>query len=626
MACVNENNIPTPSDQIRFSFPTVIPKPPYQSIAQLHTIAQLQKMTQLKSKPSNIFSLNKKPGSNGWFSRLITRLRSDPAYVKEVEEHDEIESKLARYAVSDLSPRLVDDIFQLKCQEAPVCPWDLREEQMRPVPPLLNEVLERFALVTLRSYENEPHIRGRLNNILLLTLAEEIATSPTTVGERPSVEMMNAVFWSYETYLASECVINREKTIVHSYADYSLYYGNPDDMETNLIVVEAKKRGHASSGVAQVLGYMGIVQWLRKAKNKQKTSVFGLSTDSYCFMFCHIDETGHYSIRTVQFGLSASQDALVISYLTMILAEAAQLSPTATRVSNQFEELLSANREGGPITSKKRKSGRSLSAGIAHLNVGPQETPFDVHLEVLCDCSPYFDTIYKDRATSTIFTQDPVTLPDVDADVFATLLTWIYRGALPPDLVEPASGRLLFLFELWVLAARFEIPALQSEVMSFCEKIIENKPHGTISAAAVSYVYAHTDAGSRPRCFVLDTWVARATEKRYSTHREDLPRGFLEDLCGELIAQRCCQDQPSPSEAEKPAGISESRERAGEEWIFRWQNFEPARLATRGQMESRRLKIPCLPSRGSSPASAPGVTGLGSESGSGVVGGGGDGK
>ncbi|KAL2819014.1 hypothetical protein BDW59DRAFT_151782 [Aspergillus cavernicola] len=38
---------------------------------------------------------------------------------------------------------------------------------------------------------------------------------------------------------------------------------------------------------------MGIVHWLRKVKKRQNTSVFRLSTDSYCFMFCYIDESSH---------------------------------------------------------------------------------------------------------------------------------------------------------------------------------------------------------------------------------------------------------------------------------------------------------------------------------------------
>ncbi|KAL4935382.1 hypothetical protein BDV06DRAFT_228882 [Aspergillus oleicola] len=176
----------------------------------------------------------------------------------------------------------------------------------------------------------------------------------------------------------------------------------------------------------------------------------------------------------------------------------------------------------------------TLSAGIAHINMGPHDTPFDAHLELLCDCSPYFDALYNER-TQLEATGDPFSFPGEDPDVFAELIGWMYRGTLSPDL--ESRVRLLFLFKLWVLAAKFEIPALQNATMSLCEKRIENKASGLITGATVNYVYANTDPGSPPRQLVVGTWAEKGTAKQYSVHKHDFPCDILKDLCGELFSR-----------------------------------------------------------------------------------------
>jgi len=67
---------------------------------------------------------------------------------------------------------------------------------------------------------------------------------------------------------------------------------------------------------------------------------------------------------------------------------------------------------------------RIFSAGVASINVGPEEVPFDAHIELLCDCSPYFNDIFEARYTEPL--TEPVLLPDVDPECFSDFLCWAY--------------------------------------------------------------------------------------------------------------------------------------------------------------------------------------------------------
>ncbi|KAL2785546.1 hypothetical protein BJX66DRAFT_314527 [Aspergillus keveii] len=247
----------------------------------------------------------------------------------------------------------------------------------------------------------------------------------------------------------------------------------------------------------------------------------------------------------------------------------------------------------------------TLSAGIARINVGPDETPFDVHLELLCDSSPYFNNLYKDRTDSTI-SEVPITLPDVDPDVFAEAISWMYRGKLSADLSTRDRG-MAFCFELWVLAAKFEIPALQNQAIGICKVRIDNSTATSLpSTQTVEYVYSNTKPGSPPRRLLVDVWSRRGTTPKFSDRKTGLPRAFLEDMCEALLDWAC----------EKNLFVLPVHTRPeGEYWVdgtgawapdpSPWLTAAPApapapqaedsnspRLATPAQMANRRMKSP----------------------------------
>ncbi|KAL4982732.1 hypothetical protein BDW68DRAFT_50244 [Aspergillus falconensis] len=186
----------------------------------------------------------------------------------------------------------------------------------------------------------------------------------------------------------------------------------------------------------------------------------------------------------------------------------------------------------------------TLSAGIAQINVGPNETPFDVHIELICDCSPYFDNLYKNRAdpNSTV-TKDPISFPNVNPDIFAEFVSWMYKDTLSPDFDFLESGnstgpndlsKIIFLLQLWELAGQFSVDALQAAAIAQCEKnITKQKPDDAciLSAATVNYVYEHTEPGSVARRLALDIWLNRSRRKMFSKHKREFPVEFVLDFC-----------------------------------------------------------------------------------------------
>lgn len=168
-----------------------------------------------------------------------------------------------------------------------------------------------------------------------------------------------------------------------------------------------------------------------------------------------------------------------------------------------------------------------MTGGIASINVGPNETPFDVHLELICDCSTYFNALFESRFTQP--TTQPVFLPDDDPDTFAEFLQWAYRGKIFED-AAPVTW--LQLCELWVLAGKLGAPKLQNLVMEHCRrKYDEHDRHTAKRWDVVEFVYRKTAIGSPLRKMMVDLWRVDMDKVSFEFVKGDVPRLFLEDLC-----------------------------------------------------------------------------------------------
>ena len=65
------------------------------------------------------------------------------------------------------------------------------------------------------------------------------------------------LFLKFETKLSLEITFKKEKRLLQGKADYSLWYNTDEEMETNLLLVEAKRPSALSSADGQLIAYMG---------------------------------------------------------------------------------------------------------------------------------------------------------------------------------------------------------------------------------------------------------------------------------------------------------------------------------------------------------------------------------
>ncbi|KAA8644648.1 BTB/POZ domain-containing protein [Aspergillus tanneri] len=188
----------------------------------------------------------------------------------------------------------------------------------------------------------------------------------------------------------------------------------------------------------------------------------------------------------------------------------------------------------------------TLSGGIAQIKVGIDQTPSDVHIELLCDCSQYFNALYKDLALKNTV-DNPICFPDDDPDVFTELISWMYRGKISADL--PPGDTLLFLFRLWILAEKLDMREL------------------------------------------FDTWVRTGSKARFLAHQEKFPRPFLEELCCALIEWK--ESPHNHTHSVERYFVDCSPVRDPSRHFFRAREREDTvQLATPAQMRNRRVKTP----------------------------------
>lgn len=238
------------------------------------------------------------------------------------------------------------------------------------------------------------------------------------------------------------------------------------------------------------------------------------------------------------------------------------------------------------------------------IDVGETKTPFDVHLELLCTCSPYFDSLFHKRFDEAI-AEPFIYFPDDDPQVFAQVVLWMYRGG--NSLEALGCKKMDFLVRLWILAGKLEMADLQNSVMAICKQKADQKPTAILGQDTVNYIYSHALPQSPMRRLAVDIWVRSSTAKGFEEKKGAFSRPFLEDLCAELIRQRETTRLPTNrtpfSEDRHLTRVSPLTDRQGEILPPR-EEAEIRHTATVAQMKSRKIKIPCSRTKDKSGISA----------------------
>ncbi|OCL14234.1 hypothetical protein AOQ84DRAFT_222179 [Glonium stellatum] len=229
-----------------------------------------------------------------------------------------------------------------------------------------------------------------------------------------------------------------------------------------------------------------------------------------------------------------------------------------------------------------------LTSGILNIAVGPDDTPFDVHIELICDCSPFFDNLLKHRFTEP--QEKILPLPDVDPDIFTEFLNWAYRGQIFEGMLSP---KWIDLCRLWVLADKLGARELQNLVVIQCgNKYI--RFGNFVDKEAVEFVYNRTPVDSPLRRMVVDTWVLKSNPEVFAAVKGEMKAEFWEDCCLALMKNAAISGErrtlQSTADFKKLYSVVESLRNV---WGERSHvPDDTPRPATQEQMDNRKLRSP----------------------------------
>jgi hypothetical protein len=140
---------------------------------------------------------------------------------------------------------------------------------------------------------------------------------------------------------------------------------------------------------------------------------------------------------------------------------------------------------------------------MVDIYVGPENTHWILHEKLLCHHSPFFRKIFYSKSSTSSRTQS-FGLPEEEDAPFKTFVGWLYSSSLPVPREEADLGT---AFDLYLMAEKFEIPALIADVLQVVRewyKYSDSYP----GLRRVQYIYANTEESSPMRHMLVHA-VAR---------------------------------------------------------------------------------------------------------------------
>lgn len=232
-------------------------------------------------------------------------------------------------------------------------------------------------------------------------------------------------------------------------------------------------------------------------------------------------------------------------------------------------------------------------SGIVKLDVGESRAPFDVHLELLCACSPYFNSLFGKRTEKSLGDQ-AVYLPDLERDIFAEIVLWMYRGKNYLRALHRKDINLLL--KMWLLAGNLEMPELQDSLMPLLKERAEENTQEFLCNDAVGLIYAQSMPSSPLRHLLVDIYIHGSKAERSAISIRESPRQFLEDICSVLPEEGKEWDRFSLPSLDQTNRYFVNPLMAQTDFKgLREDTPEIRQLATPAQMSSRKIKN--LPTR-----------------------------
>ncbi|CAI7596580.1 unnamed protein product [Penicillium discolor] len=229
--------------------------------------------------------------------------------------------KMPTIAITDLEPSEIPHHFNLTHRLPTEFEFSPRKTQKISLPPHLNSVLVDYGIASSGSPINETLIRSRINVIILTTLAKmkrEFPAKPRTPVASPA--SLKSIHLQFDREIEFIWKSDNRQVRLSGLVDYSLWYGMSDDYSTNMVMVEARQPDLIKRGVLQCLAYMAMIHETRRRAKIIDTSVYGIATDSFEWVFIRIRPNGEWTEKAYHWVHNAQE---IVSMLANIFAHTA---------------------------------------------------------------------------------------------------------------------------------------------------------------------------------------------------------------------------------------------------------------------------------------------------------------
>ncbi|KAL2705436.1 hypothetical protein AAEP93_000686 [Penicillium crustosum] len=268
---------------------------------------------------------------------LRARLRSvrDKALVSNlIREMNESPQSYPSLPISSLGLKEIQQILGLR-QMKENSDTELQDVQPVSLPAELRKHFSRISHAVGRGPNTEAHNRFTLNELIFYA-HEHVQKSRSTKSNSIYVQAKRT--WSYEPIRWK-----RKLWSLKGRPDYSIWYGAEEEVSVNVIAIEAKSDSGFSSGIPQVLGYMGAVHLHRKQQKKLDSTVYGVSADKYNFWFGKLGGNSQWTQRIVMAYESNYEAAYGI--LIHMMNKATTISPSHSQLPSTQTHSHESSRE-----------------------------------------------------------------------------------------------------------------------------------------------------------------------------------------------------------------------------------------------------------------------------------------
>ncbi|KAE9381284.1 hypothetical protein N431DRAFT_392327 [Stipitochalara longipes BDJ] len=193
------------------------------------------------------------------------------------------------------------------------------------------------------------------------------------------------------------------------------------------------------------------------------------------------------------------------------------------------------NQPATRVEKKKRTLQRWNPQDVVGLYAGVDhgEKPLNIHKDVACFYSPVFKAAFNSQFIEG--EEQKYRLEDASPRTVRLLIHWMYHQELDVGKIlrNDKSKIDQILVELWVLADKLLVPALQNVVIKELERL-RNK-YKTTSTRCLPYVYEKTGPGSELRKLFISWCAFNVTSTRFEEKPDHFPHEMLLELAQVLV-------------------------------------------------------------------------------------------